>query len=99
MTQKKWAIHGLEKALENVPEEQRAKVTAELEEELRDFDPNAQPAERVLPVAPGTRACPTCRGTLEELGVIPNPAGESFCILECLSCDATFCESLAAPLQ
>ena len=99
MTRKKWTIHGLEKALENVPEEQRASVSAEIEEELSDFDPNDAPGEPVLPVSPGTRTCPSCRGALVELGFIPNSEREPVCVLECESCDATFCESVAAPLQ
>lgn len=99
MNQKKWNIHGLEKALENVPEEQRARVAAEIKEELSDFDPDKEPGERVLPVPPGVRTCPTCSGTLVELGLIPTPGGEVTCILECESCDATFCESHQTPLQ
>jgi hypothetical protein len=85
--------------LENVPEEQRASVAAEIKEELSEFDPDEQPGEPVLPVPTGTRTCPSCSGTLVELGVIPNPAGESVCILECEDCDGTFCETTAAPLQ
>jgi hypothetical protein len=100
MTRKKWKIHGLEKAFENVPEEERARVAAEIEEELTDFDPDDPPGEPVLPVPPGTRTCPRCNGTLVELGFIPSPSPESeaMCVLECESCDATFCES-AQPLQ
>lgn len=92
MMQNKWKIHGLEKALENVPEEQRASVAAQLEEQFEDFDPENEPGERVLAVPPGTRTCPSCSGTLVELGSIPNPVGQVFCILECQSCDATFTE-------
>lgn len=99
MRRKNLKIHGLDKALENVPEEQRATVAAEIAEELSDFDPDDSPGEPVLPVPPGTRTCPTCSGDLVELGFIPNPQGETICILECESCDATFCESSATPLQ
>jgi hypothetical protein len=99
MTQKKWTIHGLEKALENVPEEQRAELAAELEKELGAFDPDDPPGEPVPAVPLGTRTCPSCSGTLVELGFIPRAESESVCVLECESCDGTFCESLAAPLQ
>jgi hypothetical protein len=99
MTRKKREIHGLEKALENVPEEERASLAAQLEEEFRDFDPDDQPGERVPSVAFGTRICPSCSGTLVELGVLPTPNGETICVLECESCDGTFSEGPAAPLQ
>lgn len=99
MTRKKWQIHGLEKVLANVPEELRARVAAEIEEELSDFDPDDEPGERVLPVPYGMRTCPTCSGTLVELGLIPTPEGNVTCVLECESCDATFCESSKTPLQ
>lgn len=99
MTQKKWTVHGLEKALESVPAEQRASVAADVVEQLRDFDPDDELGEPVPVVAPGTRTCPSCGRGLVELGLIPNPEGESLCILECESCDGTFCESAEAPLQ
>jgi hypothetical protein len=99
MTRKNWNIQGLEKALANVPEEERARVAAEIEEELRDFDPDDEPGEPVLPVPPGTRTCPSCSGTLVELGLIPTPEGEVICVLECENCDGTFCESPKTPLQ
>src|SRR5262245_49324441 len=94
MARKKWKIHGLEKALESIPEEERTLVAAEIEEALSDFDPDDPPGERVLPVASGTRTCPNCSGDLVELGSIPamSPERAQMCLLECQSCDATFCE-------
>lgn len=99
MARKKWTIHGLEKALESVPEQERASVVAEIQDELSDFDPENPPGELVLPVPPGTRTCPSCSGTLVELGVMPHPDGDSVCILECEQCDEAFCEGPAALLQ
>lgn len=99
MTGKKWTIHGLEKALESVPEQERASLAEAIRDELSDFDPENPPGELVLPVPAGTRTCPSCSRTLVELGVMPQPDGESVCILECEGCDETFCEGPAALLQ
>jgi hypothetical protein len=99
MTRKSFKIHGLEEALAQVPEEQRAAVAAEIVEEIAHFDPATTPGERVLPLPPGTRVCPTCGDSLFELGAIPSPRGEAFCILECEGCDATFCEAAGTTLQ
>ena len=100
MGQKKsFKIHGLERALEQVPDEERATLAAEIVEELGHVDPEAPPGEPVLPLPPGTRVCPTCGGNLFELGAIPSPRGDTICILECESCDGTFCEAVASPLQ
>jgi hypothetical protein len=67
--------------------------------QLKDFDPEEQPGERVQELPFGTRRCPTCGGALVELGLIPTPESESFCVLECASCDSTFCERPEALLQ
>ena len=98
---KKWKVHGLEKALENVPENERAILAAEIEETLSDFDPADQPGEPVAPVPRGTRTCPSCGGKLVELGLIPatSPEHGPMCVLECETCDGTFCESVDEPLQ
>jgi hypothetical protein len=99
MTRKPFKIHGLSNALQKVPENERATLAAEIEASLSDFDPEHAPGEPVLVVPAGTRVCPTCKGDLFELGVIPSPAGETVCILECETCDATFCEALSSLAQ
>ncbi len=97
MTRKKWEIHGLDKALENVPEQERASLAAQIKEAFSDFDPDDEPVERVPVVAAGTRTCPSCSGTLAELGALPTPDGDTVCLLECEECDGTFTEGTAAP--
>jgi hypothetical protein len=94
MPKKKWKLVGLDKALEGVPPEERAGVAAEIEEIVRDFDPESAPGEPVVRVDPGTRVCPRCGGPLVELALLPRPDGQSNreLILECDTCDATFSE-------
>lgn len=99
MTRKKIQIHGLEKILEQVPAGQRSSLAAEIAQELSQFDLEASRGEPVVPLPPGTRVCPACGGSLFELGAIPSPTREAVCILDCESCDATFCEATATPLQ
>lgn len=99
MTRKHFKIHGLDKVLEDVPADQRSNLVEEIVTELSHFDPKEPPGERVPFVTAGTRVCPNCKGELSELGVIPTPQGETVCILECESCDGTFCENTATSVQ
>lgn len=99
MKQKKFEIHGLEKALSNVPAEQRSSLVEEIVAELEDFDPEDAPGERVQQLPAGIRSCPACAGELLELGLFPNPNGGGVCILECEECDATYCEEPATLVQ
>jgi len=87
---------GLEKALEGLPQRERAGVAAELLEMFRDFDPEDPPGEPVVRLEPGTRVCPRCDGVLTELAVLPRADGnpDRELILECEACDATFSEPL-----
>src|ERR1043166_565104 len=87
---------GLEKALEGVPQRERASVAAEILEMFRDFDPENPPGEPVLRLEPGTRVCPRCGGVLTELAILPRPDGnpDRELILECEGCDGTFSEPL-----
>jgi hypothetical protein len=94
---KKLKVVGLEKALEGLPQPERAGVAAELLEMFRDFDPENPPGEPVVRLEPGTRVCPRCSGPLTELAILPRPDGNADheLILECEACDATFSEPLA----
>ncbi len=94
MPDKKWKLVGLDKALEGVSPEDRASVVAEIQEVLRDFDPENAPGERVVRLDPGTRVCPSCGGPLVELALLPRPNDDPNheLILECESCDGTFSE-------
>lgn len=54
-------IHELDKVLENVLQEQRASLAAEIEEALSDFDPVYPPGEPVLqPDTPTTEGICGC---------------------------------------
>src|SRR5260221_1481119 len=87
---------GLERALEGLPQRERAGVAAEISEMFRDFDPENPPGEPVVRLEPGTRVCPRCDGVLTELAVLPRPDGnpDRELVLECEACDATFSEPL-----
>ena len=101
VTSKKWKIVGLEKALESIPEADRAALAEELKRTFADFDPENAPGEPVPTLPPGTRSCSTCGGKLVELGLIQgrNPDDASVCVLECEECDATFCEQAGGKLH
>jgi hypothetical protein len=100
MTDKKWKLVGLDKALERVPPEERVSVAAEIQEVLRDFDPENAPGEPVIRVEPGTRVCPRCGGALEEFALLPRPDGNPSheLLLECEVCDGTFSEPVEQQL-
>ncbi|GEM_PF-3539766 len=101
MTEKKWKLVGLDKALEGVPLEERADVAAEIQDMLQDFDPENAPGEPVIRLEPGTRVCPRCGGPLEELALLPIPdrMPNHELILECDTCDGTFSEPVAQELN
>jgi hypothetical protein len=92
MTENKWKLVGLDRALDGVPPEERDSVAAAIQEMFRDFDPENAPGEAVIRVDPGTRVCPFCGGPLVELALLPRPDDNPNheLILECDSCDGTF---------
>lgn len=99
---KKWKVHGLEKALESVPAEERQQVASELEAIFDDFDPDSPPGEPVVPLPPGTQTCPRCGGELTELTVVPAGAGPDPCpllLLDCETCDVGYSQTLANDVQ
>ena len=91
---KQWKIRGLEKALEDVPIEERFKVGAEIKRAFENFDPANPPGQPVVPLEPGTRVCPTCGGPLVEFAVIAaaGPSHPARRVLDCDACDASFSE-------
>jgi hypothetical protein len=101
---KKWKVHGLEKALESVPPEERPDLLSEIESIFEDFDPENPPGEPVVELAPGTRTCPKCGADLVELTVVPagagpDPAGPPLLLLDCEECEVGYCQTLETDLQ
>ncbi|MCC6898754.1 MAG: hypothetical protein IT377_07250 [Polyangiaceae bacterium] len=101
---KKWKVHGLERALDAVPAKERAGLAAEIEEIFADFDPDDPPGEPVAALPPGTRTCPRCGGELEELTVVPAGAGPgsstaTLMLLDCEACELGFCQTVGSDVH
>ena len=94
-------IVGLEKALESVPIEQRAALTAEIEAVFHDFDPENPPGEDIPALPPGTRSCPKCGGTLTVFAAIEGDgAGRpGLLILDCEACGTSYSTEVVGGTQ
>ena len=88
-------VRGIKQALEHLPPDLRREARREIMEMFKNFDPKNMPGDRILPVPPGTTACPQCRGRLVRTMMFEFPKGMGmpegrFSALDCEQCDATF---------
>lgn len=88
---KKLKIRGLEKALKNIPIEERFKIGNEIRKLFENFDPKNPPGSLVIPVPVGTIVCPKCN---EKLIVVDKnveiSGNRKVNFLDCIKCDETF---------
>lgn len=85
-------------ALNAVPPEERERVKAELEELLKDFDPDGPIPEgmrqiHILP--PGPAVCPVCGDVLQKVTTISMPPtsdtpGATTDLFDCTRCDTPY---------
>lgn len=96
MTKPKLEIQNLEEALSRVPKEDRDALREQIKALFADGVP--EEAKPVIPLLPGTKHCPTCKGELVYAGpkgraVNLNISGgpiEPVSIYECEPCNAVY---------
>lgn len=95
-TPKKITLEGIDAALEQFPEEERAEVRQEIEKMFENFDPEHPPGRAVPHLSQHTRECPTCKGLLTDImgksAALPNEDGAFTVVqlMECRACDASY---------
>lgn len=88
---KKMKIVGLEEALKNIPEEERAEAEAAIKKVFENFDPENPPGQPIVPISANASACPRCGGKLVEDAIAH---GQRFS--RCESCDTPFSQKIDA---